>query len=51
MLCFFKRVTMGLWQEKLVYWLMWACGISYCAVVLTVRLAGLRIGTTIADKQ
>ncbi|KAK6216189.1 TAT-binding protein-like protein 7, AAA ATPase [Pestalotiopsis sp. IQ-011] len=39
MLCFFKRVTMGLWQEKLVYWLMWACGISYCAVLLTVCLS------------
>ncbi|ETS79867.1 hypothetical protein PFICI_07396 [Pestalotiopsis fici W106-1] len=36
MLCFYQRMTMGLWQSRLVNWLMWACGISYCAVVLTV---------------
>ncbi|KAH8900345.1 hypothetical protein GQ53DRAFT_613908, partial [Thozetella sp. PMI_491] len=36
MLCFFKRVTTGLWQSRLVTWLMYVCGISYLAVLLTI---------------
>ncbi|KAI1873517.1 hypothetical protein JX265_005139 [Neoarthrinium moseri] len=36
MLCFFKRITTGLWQSRLVNWFMWACGVSYIAVFLTI---------------
>ncbi|KAH6649021.1 hypothetical protein BKA67DRAFT_379552 [Truncatella angustata] len=36
MLCFFKRMTTGLWQHRLVKWLMWACVASYIAVFLTI---------------
>jgi hypothetical protein len=37
MLCFFKRMTTGLWQTRLVKWIGIACIISYIAVVCTVR--------------
>lgn len=36
MLFFFRRITTGLWQARLVRWLSWACLGSYLAVVLTV---------------
>ncbi|KAI1849431.1 hypothetical protein JX266_004926 [Neoarthrinium moseri] len=36
MLCFFRRLTDGLWQYRLVKWLMYACGASYFVVVMTV---------------
>ncbi|KAI1860683.1 uncharacterized protein JN550_011408 [Neoarthrinium moseri] len=36
MLCFFKRLTMGLWQARLTNWLMWICAGSYFVVLLTV---------------
>ncbi|KAI0167778.1 hypothetical protein BJ166DRAFT_240678 [Pestalotiopsis sp. NC0098] len=36
MLCFFHRMTTGLWQHRLVKWIAYACVASYCAVFLTV---------------
>ncbi|RDW85846.1 hypothetical protein BP5796_04171 [Coleophoma crateriformis] len=36
MLFFFHRLTMGLWQQRIVKWLGLGCGISYLAVVLTI---------------
>ncbi|KAH8664126.1 hypothetical protein BX600DRAFT_512191 [Xylariales sp. PMI_506] len=36
MLCFFQRITTGLWQHRLVRWLMYACVVSYVAVFITV---------------
>lgn len=39
MLFFFRRITTGLWQARLVRWLIWACLSSYLAVLLTVRFA------------
>ncbi|KAK9413329.1 putative G-protein coupled receptors family 1 profile domain-containing protein [Seiridium unicorne] len=35
MLCFFQRITTGLWQSRLVKYLMYACAVSYVAVFLT----------------
>ncbi|KAI0156869.1 hypothetical protein GGR57DRAFT_501257 [Xylariaceae sp. FL1272] len=35
MLCFFQRLTIGLWQQRLVKWIGVACVISYVAVFLT----------------
>ncbi|KAK9422149.1 hypothetical protein SUNI508_05157 [Seiridium unicorne] len=36
MLWFFHRMTTGLWQQRLVRWLSWACVVSYIPVFLTV---------------
>ncbi|KAH7311444.1 hypothetical protein B0I35DRAFT_514219 [Stachybotrys elegans] len=36
MLCFFKRMSTGLWQSRLIKWLGWACVVSYIAVVITI---------------
>ncbi|KAI0159446.1 hypothetical protein BJ166DRAFT_332644 [Pestalotiopsis sp. NC0098] len=36
MLCFFQRMTIGLWQARLVKYLMYACVVSYLAVFFTV---------------
>ncbi|KAH8893942.1 hypothetical protein GQ53DRAFT_793407 [Thozetella sp. PMI_491] len=39
MLFFFKRMTFGLWQNRLVKWLAVACAISYISVFLTISLS------------
>jgi hypothetical protein len=36
MLCFFHRMTTGLWQHRLVKWISYVCVASYVAVFLTV---------------
>ncbi|KAI1270257.1 hypothetical protein F5Y18DRAFT_421746 [Xylariaceae sp. FL1019] len=36
MLCFFQRMTIGLWQHRLVKWIGLGCVLSYMAVFLTV---------------
>ncbi|KAH8198270.1 hypothetical protein TruAng_007568 [Truncatella angustata] len=36
MLCFFDRITTGLWQARLVKWLKYICAVTYVAVFLTV---------------
>lgn len=36
MLCFFQRITTGLWQHRLIKWLMLGSAASYIAVFLTV---------------
>ncbi|KAH8900496.1 hypothetical protein GQ53DRAFT_619057, partial [Thozetella sp. PMI_491] len=38
MLCFFKRMTMGLWQQRLVNWLAGVCVVTYLSVFLTITL-------------
>ncbi|KAF7516275.1 hypothetical protein G7054_g14222 [Neopestalotiopsis clavispora] len=35
MLCFFQRMTIGLWQARLVKYLMYACIVTYLAVFFT----------------
>ncbi|GME64489.1 Mg2+ transporter zinc transport protein [Neofusicoccum parvum] len=38
MLFFYRRLTMGLWQQRLVQWLGIACLVTYLGVVLTILL-------------
>lgn len=45
MLCFFKRMTTGLWQARLVKWFMYACIVSYVAVFFTVSRQELPLFT------
>jgi threonine/homoserine/homoserine lactone efflux protein len=39
MLFFYKRLTFGTMQHRTVNWLMWVCGVTYIAVLLTISLS------------
>ncbi|EOD46997.1 putative cation diffusion facilitator 1 protein [Neofusicoccum parvum UCRNP2] len=36
MLFFYKRLTMGTWQNRMIKYLFWLCGVTYLAVFLTI---------------
>jgi hypothetical protein len=45
MLCFFARMTIGTWHKSFVQIVSLLCGITYAAVVLTVRLLFYQVWT------